>query len=44
MTFEMVTFGSGPFKNWTGKKNDKKNLKIVFIYLKIIKSILYNGF
>lgn len=23
MTFEMVTFGSGPFKNWTGKKIDK---------------------
>lgn len=23
MTFEMVTFGSGPFKNWNRKKIDK---------------------
>lgn len=23
---EMVTFGSGPFKNWTGKKIDKRKL------------------
>lgn len=26
MTFEMVTFGSGSFKNWTGQKIDKRKL------------------
>lgn len=26
MTFEIVTFGSGSLKNWTGKKIDKRKL------------------